>query len=109
MSARSSFEYARRLEEAGIDSKQAAALVEAMEEIVGTPLTQEVFDARNDTLLAELKSFKDSMNDKVDALKMELKLREQAFEKGIEADVVAWVALVARLKAEVIGGFRFLS
>ena len=83
MSARSSFDVVKGLEDAGIDPKHAVAFVQAMEETVGTPLTQEIFDARNDALLARF----DVFDVQLKSLKTELKLREQAFEKGIEASI----------------------
>ena len=94
MSTRSSFDVVKGLEEAGIDSKHAVAFVQAMEETVGTPLTQEMFDARNEALLArfdvfdvQLKSLKETVSDSAASLKKELELKEQAFEMKIEASI----------------------
>ena len=90
---------ARRLRDTGMDAKMADAVIEIMEEILGTPLSQTVYEAKNDSMKAELLGAINQLGNVIESHKVlvsqqfkhhskEVELREDAFEERVKAAIV---------------------
>lgn len=119
MTTESSLSLTKRLEGAGFRPEQAREIMLAMEEILGTPLTKDVFQAelRAHTaaiethlaqlnggmklLTAEMATFREAIQAGQDSFKREAELKEAAFEQRINASI-------ARGRLATYGGLMVL-
>lgn len=78
---------ARRLKAAGIESEHAEAIVEVMGESVNQQVTAERFDAGLAMLQARIDKFQTELQARIDAVETELHARIDTVETGMRAQI----------------------